>query len=116
MALDINYAFPNHDTIEQCKGIVYRASVNCYQGSRQLGFSIKLRKRIKLSCSGCSRCNRLRQAIEDEIFAFNRIMGIEDCQHGKLYEVYWHLEEEGNPYIGTEDDWVPAIKEYREDL
>lgn len=90
--------------------VVYKADVQHCQTVKGVLFSVRLNKVKKLSCPGCAYCG----AIEDDLSNIGvdwPIIGIEACEHGKLYTISeCNISKDWE--TGVVDDWDLKVTEY----
>lgn len=87
------------ETEETCRGRVFKASVQHFPTKRGFGFSVRLNEMKTLSCPGCVRCG-WQYEIQNNLCADDKIIGIENCQDGKLYNI---------EVCNTSTDWETGI-------
>lgn len=78
-----------------CKGWLFRADVSQYfsrskhkrtYGKMTIGHAVRLRHLKRTSCHGCPQCGWMDEYLEDTVGDLP-VDGIEECEHGKIYEL-----------------------------
>jgi hypothetical protein len=96
------------DVVEEgkgCKGLIYKARVNCFidsKGNFVQKISMVLQKRK--SCPGCPKCGYLLENLSEAIALKTDDFNISDAEHNEFYTlmaINIHRDRES----GIVDDW-----------
>ena len=95
----------------ECKGLFFRAQINCFESSRGDYYkSLSLKKLKRKSCQGCKDCDFIKEAIHE--CDFIESIDLKTIITGACYNLhvdyYFDLEE------GYANDWEFSLIEIKQ--
>lgn len=74
-------------TKDQCKGLVYRAKRSQYIYDGAIGERVYLKLLKRKSCPGCSKCDWMQEAFEEDLSCNGQAVDLSGVEDGKAYEL-----------------------------
>ena len=96
--------------MKECKGLIYRGNVSLCQTNRGVLFQIRLNELKRKSCSGCPKCEFLRESLGELDINYYPLLGLEKVKQDGLYTIRAiNLKKDWE--TGHVDDWDLEVVE-----